>query len=71
MPEQEVQDPQQQQQNGTSWLDTFPAEAKTDPAVTKYKTPEEFYKGYNAGIDSQFKYSSEIARVALAAKEKP
>ena len=28
------------------WLpDTFPAEAKADPVITKYKSPEEFYKG--------------------------
>jgi hypothetical protein len=28
------------------WLQGFPEEARKDPEVVKYKSPEEFYKGY-------------------------
>lgn len=28
------------------WLASFPEDARKDPEVLKYKTPEEFYKGY-------------------------
>lgn len=31
---------------GPAWLEVFPEEAQKDPALTKYKTPDEFFKGY-------------------------
>lgn len=34
-----------------SWIDVLPDEAKNDPAVTKYKTPEDFYKGYKNTVE--------------------
>ncbi len=34
-----------------SWVDVLPDEAKTDPNITKYKTPDEFYKGYKNTVE--------------------
>lgn len=31
-----------------AWIDVLPEEAQKDPNITKYKTPEDFYKGYKS-----------------------
>lgn len=35
-----------EQNNEVSWIDVLPEEAAKDPNITKYKTPEDFYKGF-------------------------
>lgn len=34
-----------------AWLDILPEEARQDPNVTKYKTPEDFYAGYKSQVE--------------------
>jgi len=33
-----------------SWFESLPDDAKNDPEITKYKTPEEFYNGYKEKV---------------------
>lgn len=33
------------------WVNSLPEEARTDPNIIKYKTPEDFYKGYKSTVE--------------------